>query len=429
MDIPSFVRSLAQAGKLKTIEKRLSPVLAASAEIRGAEPAPVLLTDVGGARVAANLFPDRDALARGLGVDPRRFLPELGGLLSGKTKRRGAGSRHSDEVYGEVEVPLGELEKLPFLTYYQGDGGPFLTSGVWIVRDPVLGVNLSYHRMMIAAGARQGTVRVVENRGTHTALKNSGGKLDASICIGAPVEVLFAASLSPAPDVNEMDLAALLGRVDLVRCKTVDLEVPAACELVIEGTFTGAQGREGPFVDITGTVDLPRRQPVFRITRVARRQDPLHYAIVPGRADHRVLMGVPKELDMFRAVGQVCRVLDVRVTPGGCCWLHAVIRIDKRKPGDGPRAIAAAFAAHRSLKHCVVVDADVDAGDPADVEWAVATRFQADKDLVVLSDQPASSLDPSACHFAGAKSRGAKMGLDATIKRPGERKLFMRVTA
>ena len=225
-----------------------------------------------------------------------------------------------------------------------------------------------------------------------------------------------------------MELAARFGRLELARCKTVDLEVPAACELVIEGRFTGETGVEGPFVDITGTIDFVRTQPVFEITRVSGRKDAIHYTIVPASADHLTLMGIPKELDMYREIGKVCDCKDVAITPGGSCWLHSVVRIAKKSPEDGKRALEAAFQAHRSLKHCVVVDEDIDILNPAEVEWAVATRFQADKGLLLLADQPSSSLDPSAHHEPGKKSRGAKLGLDATIPWGAERSLFKRVT-
>jgi UbiD family decarboxylase len=105
----------------------------------------------------------------------------------------------------------------------------------------------------------------------------------------------------------------------------------------------------------------------------------------------------------------------VAITPGGASWLHAVVQVDKQGPGDGRRAIEAAFRGHGSLKHVWVVDTDVDIYDPAAVEWAMATRFQADRDLIVLPDQPGSSLDPSGIHAPGEKSRTAKMGLDCTI--------------
>ncbi|MFH1726558.1 MAG: UbiD family decarboxylase [Elusimicrobiota bacterium] len=426
MDIRSIIKKDSASGKLRVVKKRVKPVLEAARLINDAEPAPVLLENVRGSRVLANVFPTRDDLARRLGVAPKRFLAELSAIVDGPARRGRRGIVRKEGCYGSVEVPRSEISRLPFLTYYRGDGGPYLTAGVWIVRDPRHGVNLSYHRLMMT-GPREGTVRVVERRGTDTALKNSGGSLEAAICVGAPVNVLFAAALSPASGVNELDIAARFAQVELVRCKSVDLEVPASCEMVIEGRFTGETGPEGPFVDITGTMDIVRRQPVFEITRVACGKDPVHYTIVPGKMDHKTLMGVPKELDIFREAGKVCRCLDVRITPGGSSWLHAVVKIAKRSDRDGREALKAAFRAHRSLKHCVVVDEDVDIADPVEVEWALATRFQADRDMMVLTEQPGSSLDPSACHVEGKGSQGTKLGLDATIRTGADRSLFRKV--
>jgi len=125
-------------------------------------------------------------------------------------------------------------------------------------------------------------------------------------------------------------------------------------------------------------------------------------------------MGMPREPTIFAAVNRVCRCRGVYITPGGTSWLHAVVQINKRDEADGRRAIEAAFQGHGSLKHVVVVDTDVDLYNSADVEWAIATRFQADRDLVILTDQPGSSLDPSGVHAPGQKTRTSKMGLDAT---------------
>ncbi|MFA6317200.1 MAG: UbiD family decarboxylase [Elusimicrobiota bacterium] len=426
LDIRSLVGRFSRGGGLKVVGSKTSRRFDACRLLSGAEPSPILLQDAEGARVLGNIFPTRAALAAALGVRPDRFLQEVDGLVSGRLRKPDAGLTVSDKLYGEVEIPLSKIRKVPFLTYYPSDGGPYLTAGVWVVKDPVHGLNLSYHRLMMVSPTK-GRVRVVENRGMDTAIRHAGGKAEVAVCIGVPAHVLFAAALSPAMGVNEYGLAARFGRVDLVRCRNVDLVVPADCEAVIEGRFTGRKGPEGPFVDITGTIDGVRSQPEFEITAVWGKKDPIHYAIVPGLRDHKTLMGVPKELDIYREVGRECCVLDVRITEGGASWLHAVVKIDKRRPEDGLAAARAAFRGHKSLKACVVVDSDIDLDFPEEVEWSLATRFQASKGLLVLKAEPGSSLDPSAKHVPGKKSLTDKTGFDATIPSGVPRRLFTRI--
>ena len=146
-----------------------------------------------------------------------------------------------------------------------------------------------------------------------------------------------------------------------------------------------------------------------------------------GQIPPAITIGIHEASSFEVLCGQIGVILNVCITPGGNSWLHAVVQIEKRSPDDGRQAIEAAFRGHTSLKHVVVVDADVDPFNPAEVEWAIATRFQADRDLVVLSEQPSSSLDPSAHHTPGQKSRTSKMGLDATIPWGAERAGFVRV--
>jgi 2,5-furandicarboxylate decarboxylase 1 len=127
------------------------------------------------------------------------------------------------------------------------------------------------------------------------------------------------------------------------------------------------------------------------------------------------LMGMPMEPTIYTAVNKICECKDVYITPGGCSWLHAVVQIKKHNADDGKKAIAAAFEGHKSLKHCVIVDDDINIYDPHDVEWAIATRFQADKNAVILPNQRGSSLDPSGDLSEGKKAMTCKMGLDATV--------------
>ena len=416
-------RSCIEHEKIKTFSEPTLPYLDVSKKLIELDPTPVLFQNVNGMKVAGNIFCDRNRFAEYLNLSPLSFLSDLSQKLNTSTPQVFT----KTETYGEAEQNNINLSQLPILFHYPGDGGHYITSAVWIVNDPELGRNMSYHRMMII-NKRQGPVRVVENRGMHLALAHTKQKAEVAICIAPPPAVLLAASFSPPNNVDEMELAASLAPVELVYCKTIDLQVPKDCEIVLEGHFTGEFAEEGPFVDITGTWDKIRKQPVFEITRIAHRKNLIYHALVPGRSEHKILMGMPKELDIFQAVNQVCTCLDVTMTSGGCSWLHAVVQIRKEKSDDGKNAIEAAFQAHRSLKHCIVVDEDIDIHDIRDVEWAIATRFQADNDLIVLSDQPSSSLDPSAWHVEGKKSRGAKMGLDATVKKSGqEKKMFERV--
>jgi 2,5-furandicarboxylate decarboxylase 1 len=267
-------------------------------------------------------------------------------------------------------------------------------------------------------GPRQFTARLVEGRGTDTALGKVKGDLPVAICIGNSIPVLLAAAMSPPKGVDELGIANALHTTPLVRCRTVDLEVPADSEVVLEGRITHRLTAEGPFPDLTETMDIVRQQPVVEIDCITHRQRPIYHALLPGRSEHKLLMGMPREPTIYTEVSRVCRCRNVLITPGGTSWLHAVVQISKEQSDDGRRAIEAAFRGHGSLKQVIVVDDDVDIYNPQEVEWALATRFQADRDLVVLTEQPGSSLDPSATHVPGQKSRTSKMGLDATIPWP-----------
>jgi UbiD family decarboxylase len=227
--------------------------------------------------------------------------------------------------------------------------------------------------------------------------------------------VLLAAATSLPKGVDELGMANALESTELVKCKTVDLEVPRDCEFVLEGRITKDRTSEGPFLDLTGTIDKIRQQPIIEIKCITHRERPIYQTILAGRNEHKFLMGMPKEPTIFNEVSKVCQCKDVYITPGGCSWLHAVVQIHKQNSDDGKKAIAAAFEGHKSLKHCVVVDDDINIYDPHDVEWAIATRFQADKNTVILSQQPGSSLDPSGDLSEGKKATTAKAGLDATI--------------
>jgi len=417
MDLRELVADLETRGELVTIDRPVDRRLEMARVIRALGDRPVLFRQVIGSDVSvlANMCARREHLARALDVPVERLLFVLAEALAHPVEPPVVGHAACQQVVWGPEHPSGvDLGRLPLLTHTDRDGGPYVTAGVLVTRDPELGINMAFHRLM-KLDRRSFAARLVENRGTHTAWRKSEGDLPVAICIGLPLHVMWAAAMSPPKGVNELHVAQALAPTPLVRCKTNDLLVPADAEWVLEGRLTHKLTAEGPFVDLTETYDIVRLQPVIEIDCITHRRDPYYQALLPGLAEHKLLMGMPREPTIYAAVNEVCACMNVCLTVGGMSWLHAVVQIDKQKADDGLLAIMAAFEGHRSLKHVVVVDLDVDPFDAAEVEWAIATRFQADRDLLIFTDQPSSSLDPSATQVPGQKARTAKMGLDATI--------------
>lgn len=412
MSLSSCLSTLSEAGELTTVQQEVDPALEMARLISSLDEHPVLFPRVKGSRfsVVAGLCARREDVARCLGVARQQLIGAMHAALQRPVSPPLVTRAPCQEL---VEGKVNLLD-LPVLLHLPTDGGHYISAGVAIVRDRDLGRNMSFHRMLRLDERRLG-VRLVEGRGTHTALKKAGGQLEVAICIGNSPAVLLAAATSPAPGVDELAIANALEPTPLVKCLTVDLEVPAETEFVLEGRFTGEYVTEGPFLDLTETMDQVRQQPVIEVTCLTHRRNAIYQALLPGGLEHKLLMGMPREPTILDEVSRVCECKDVLLTPGGGAWLHAVIQIHKRGPDDGRLALEAAFRGHSSLKHACVVDDDVDISDPCQVEWAIATRVQADSSVLIWKDQPGSSLDPSAYHAPGARSRTAKVGVDATI--------------
>jgi len=412
VDLRDFVVWARQTGRLVEIERAVDPHLELARVMAALDGRPVLfhaLSGFPGWRAISGVCAQREHFAAALGCAAPDLVHRMAGALARPAPPPVLDAGPCQEV---VEERV-DLTRLPIPRYHTDDGGRYVTAGVAVIEDPDFGRNVSFHRLMLL-DERRFVARIVEGRGTHTALGKVAGDLPVAIAIGCPVQVLLAAAMSPPKRVDELSIAHALAPTPLVHCQTVGLEVPAEAELILEGRITHTPADEGPFPDLTGTMDIVRHQPVIEVDRVTHRQGPIFHALLPGGMEHENLMGMPREPTIFAAVNKVCRCTGVYITPGGASWLHAVVQIEKQHKEDGRRAIWAAFRGHSSLKHVVVVDTDVDLYDPAEVEWAIATRFQADRGLVLLTDQPGSSLDPSATQVPGQKTRTAKMGLDAT---------------
>jgi UbiD family decarboxylase len=164
---------------------------------------------------------------------------------------------------------------------------------------------------------------------------------------------------------------------------------------------------------------------VLKVKCITHRTDAFWHALLPGGLEHKLLMGMPREPTIFREVNKVVKCLDVNINPGGCSWLHAIVKIRKEHEDDGIKAIHAAAHGHRSCKHIFVVDEDIDIYDPLSVEWAMATRFQEDRDLVQLGRERGSSLDPSAEPLS---YETCKLGFDLTAPLSSAGKQFRKVS-
>jgi UbiD family decarboxylase len=373
----------------------------------------LLFHKIEGARAVMNLTASRSALSVALGIEEKNIVKKLADAkFDGVVK-----------TAGTLTMKKPNLSTLPIMHHFPKDAGKYLTSG--IVFSCFDGVeNASIHRMQVLDDHRV-AARLVEGRHTYVMLGKALAKrekLPIAVTIGTDPVVTFA-SCTRVPSGMELGFAAELlgGEITVRRCSNGVL-VPDA-EIVLEGYIGGEVSDEGPFVDITGTYDPVRQQPVIEFTGMHLKQDFIYHGILPGGDEHKMLMGAPYEPKIFRAVAGVTEVKNVVLTKGGCGYLHAVVQIKKSTQGDAKNAIMAAFAAHTSLKHVVVVDEDINPSDPNDVEYAIATRVSGDRDVMVISGVRGSSLDP--CQLEDGTN--VKVGVDATMVM-GREKDFSRAT-
>jgi len=323
-------------------------------------------------------------------------------------------------------VERARLSKLLILTHFERDAGAYITSSVISARSPDGKIeNVSIHRLQVLDD-RHLAIRLVPRHlyQMWKTAKEEKKNVDVAITIGTHPAVMLAAA-SPVPfGVSEFGVANafLGGKLHLVKCENVNAYAPAEAEIVLEGKIlTDREVLEGSLVDITGTYDIQRKQPVIELVSMMHRRDFMYQALLPSGAEHKLLMGLPHETMIWEAVSKVVpTVKAVNLSSGGCGWLHAVIAIEKLVDGDAKNALAATFSAHPSLKHAVVVDSDIDVYDPGMVEWAIATRFQASEDLVIIPNARGSTLDPSADQETGLTT---KVGVDATrpLSKPKEK--------
>jgi len=415
MSFRRFLEKMEKQGEVLHIRDRVSPKFEIPSIIQAFSNGPILLFEnVEGynAKVAANVCGTRSRICSALEVHPDELYTRLSQSLRAP-------------VPPEIveDAPVMEIQKkprlseIPVLLHFERDSGPYITAAAVSARSNDGKIeNVSVHRLLVLDDNHL-AIRLVPRHlfKLWCMAKKEKRDLEVAISIGLHPAILLAAASSPPFGVSEYAVAnrLLRGSLKLIKCMEVEAYAPAEAELVIEGKISFEKKvKEGPFVDITGTYDIQRIQPVVEVISIMHRRDYIYQALLPGGPEHRLLMGLPREAAIYESVSKVVpKVKAVNLSAGGCGWLHAIISIEKQTEGDGKTAILAAFAAHPSLKHAIIVDSDIDIFNPEEVERALALRFQADKDLIVIPNARGSTLDPSADQKQGLTS---KMGIDAT---------------
>lgn len=409
MDTGQWISHLKKTGRLRIFKKQVKTHLELSALMAACDTQPVWIEKTDGAGgampVAGNLYPTRAMVAEAIGTTPEKLAGVLQNAIENPKEPKEADAEAAPFL-SHSSTP--DLSALPVPFYYPKDGGRYLSSAVVFAKDREYGQNASFHRMMVL-GKDKMVARILQ-RHLDTFLTRAGGELEVAICMGLPAHVLLASAVSTEIGVDEMGIANALAPVERVKLPN-GIWVPTDSQIVWEAKITSEMADEGPFVDLTDTYDVVRKQRVVKLTKQHVKPGAFFHCLRPSGGEHKVLMGLPREPTVMSEVNKVVECTGARVTPGGCSWLHVALGIRKKSEEDGKRAIEAAFRGHASCKLVSVYDADIDLDDPAAMEWAMATRFQAGRGVVVKLEQKGSSLDPSADPNTRLTS---KMGIDAT---------------
>ena len=455
-DLREFLAHLERHGLLKRIGVAVDPNLEMTEicdrVLRQRGPA-LLFENPTGHRipVLGNLFGTPERVALAMGQDEISGLREVGRLLAFlKEPEPPKGMRDAWEklpvfrkaltmaprilrngpcqqnVAEETDV---DLTKLPLQTCWPGDAGPLLTWGLVITRGPGKErQNLGIYRQQLI-GRNRLIMRWLSHRGGALDFRewqqaHCGEPFPIAVALGADPATILAA-VTPVPDtLSEYAFAGLLrgARTELVRCANSELMVPANAEFVLEGHIVpGDEAPEGPFGDHTGYYNEVENFPVFTVTRLTHRNDPIYHSTYTGRPpDEPAILGVAlNEVFVPILQRQFPEIVDFYLPPEGCSYRVAIVTIKKQYPGHAKRVMRGVWSFLRQFmytKFVIVTDDDVNARDWNDVVWAVSTRVDPSRDTVMIDNTPIDYLD-----FASpTPGLGSKMGIDATAKWPGE---------
>lgn len=418
-------------GLLNRIHKEVSPDYELGAVIRALKgEQPLLFENVQGYSVpmAAGLGGSRKLMADSMGLEVNELLPKMVDSLINPLPTNLV---PTGPVHENVVLPPFDLDDFfPVPTFHTEDCGPYYVSGVLVVKD-VEGRKryTSIRRMKFIGGNRTNIVITSSELNRQVAyFEERGESMEVAVMFGVVPAVVLASQFSTHLfHADKLDVSgALLGEsLDVVQCKTVDLEVLAEAEIILEGKIVPHErDPEGAFGELGGYYGGNAPQPVVEMTAITYRNNPISQTIFPSSSEERLPMCLVREMTLLSTVKQtVENVKAVHVTMAAAARLHAIIQIEKKTEGDAKQAALAAFASDKDLKHVVVVDDDVDIFNHEDVEWAIATRCQADQDVFIIPGAKGSPLESS----HNLRGVTAKMGIDATYP-ISEKEMFRRTS-
>ncbi|MGC2781801.1 MAG: UbiD family decarboxylase [Bradyrhizobium sp.] len=418
----SFVDRLIQMGE---VEIRTEPTpLADLARHLDTNPMAVLFRKVGpeGAEVVGNVMASRRRVAEAFGVSERDIFREMSRRLGHPLPPVEISSREAPVHQIVWTGEDADLTKLPVHVQHARDGGPYISAGIDFTVDPESGLtNVGYRRLML-----RGRSEASFNLYAPTDLKEiyrkcvaRGGRLPVSFVIGShPLDAMAAVQQLAGDELSLM--GAMRGKpVPVVRCKTNDILVPADAEIVLEGYVDehGYSASEGPYGEFMGYYGEMKENPVFHITAITMRRDALFQTITIsgtqlGSTDTSLMCAIETEATVWKTLQTAVREpVAVHATAASNGIHHVRVAVRQRVPGEARNVIAALFGSVANVKHVFVVDEDIDVFSDQQMDWALSTRFQADRDLVVQSDFRSIPLDPS---LEGSRT-GAKAGFDLTV--------------
>lgn len=425
-DLQSFLEEVEKRGELVRISQELSPRYEVACAIREAAKkrgAVVLCEKVKGydVPVAGNVLGSLSRLAMSLNVKEEKITTAYLAGRDKPVKPRIVSRGPVQEVVLKKNIDIGKL--MPVLTHHQKDAGPYMTCAFIVARDPDSGIRgMGIHRIQVKGKDTVGIFLATPPLSHFLARAEQQGKpLEIAIVSGADPVTYFASPQAAPQGIDKYDIAGGLARtpVELVKCHSVDLEVPAQAQFVLEGQIIpGKREKEGPFGESTGYY-LTYDNPVATINTITHRRNPIYHALTPFGQEENVLLFASFQIDTVRQLQSLFpSVKDVRSPKFGVVY----VQVEKKDEREVSRIIEHLFtqAGHNFAKIVIVVDEDVDISDPGDIAWALGSRVRPDRDVIIKHDFPGLSIDPSAYggkrvgKLAEFQTRTSKMGIDAT---------------